>query len=271
MSEGEVRELTERAHRIEQLLRGLARASKPTGAPPAQRPPAALRARPEDGELQVPAPVDLEPRVRVRLAFARRVVHALGMLRVDDEAGAKDKVGLEVATAFPAPPDARKCFRNRFWFDATTRTLYVRASALERAGDALLDLCHVLAAIRLSPTDLSGAESDERILTQSQTNLQRAGGAFFQEFVRAVGAGEGGEEGETKEEETSRSLPPRPSIAALMSGFVAPPASPSGGEQAPEDTAVRGDPTLYTSDRLSARLRRYQQAARVAGGSNNRR
>ena len=277
LSGSELRQIVERAQRIESLLRDSLRGGESLAARSAtpsdlasrlwRRPEegveAELEAAPEDGTLQVAEESLLPPRVAIRLAFVRRVISSLGMLvgEEDDEEAAhpshgRGKIRVSVADRFPAPVDPKKSFRGKYWFDIESSALYVRPRVLDQAGEVLLDVCHVLACIQLHPSDIRRAQADPRTPEQAERNLQCAGSALFLEFARASMSSDAS--GTLGEPSRRRSGAASGSLGVARSSRV----SLTSAQDAAFSTQVRGDPTLYTPGKLSERLRTYQAAVR---------
>lgn len=108
---------------------------------------AAAQPQPGDGALSVAEESSLSQRQLLRLAVARRLASAMGPA----------PLALHAAATLPAPADPRCDWGGLFHWTSFSRRLYIRASALDAAGEPLLALASVLAAIRASPSDLAAA------------------------------------------------------------------------------------------------------------------
>jgi len=201
-----------------------------------------------DGVLQVEDMRNLTHRRAQHLRFARSLVALLGM----DE-GSQGKQGIRVlpARAFPRELSAQNSFRGDFYWDSRSqpRSLYIRASALEKISTLYSHMSHLLAVLRVSPSDLSQDHSPE-VIAALNKNLLVCGQQLFQSMAKASGGDFEGFVTTSAAGQAAALLPrspARPPVAGLPSGRAAsgPVSARSvageekGGEYAPESMAER--------------------------------
>jgi len=198
-----------------------------------------------DGVLQVEDMRNLTHRRAQHLRFARSLVSLLGM----DEAtlGAQ---GIRVlpARAFPRDLSAANSFRGDFFWEnsSSPRSLYIRSSALEKISTLYSHLNHLLAVLRVSPSDL-GADHSASVIAALNKNLLICGQQLFQSMGKASGGDFEGFVGAPAASQAAALLPrspARPPVAggrspAAMTSARSMAGEEKGGEYAPESMAER--------------------------------
>ena len=139
-----------------------------------------------DSKLSVIAETDLNPVEKSRLKYGREIVAILGMA---------DSCKLEIARALPGKGknDGKKrnnAFRNSYWFDASTRNVYVHVDRVNGGGgDLTLVLIHALSHLKVDGgvegeggvgdgegTFISEVHRNYRIVTNELINRSMGGG-----------------------------------------------------------------------------------------------
>jgi hypothetical protein len=138
-----------------------------------------------DGILQVEDMRNLTHRRAQHLRFARSLVALMGM----DE-GKLGRQGIRVlpARSFPQDLNAANCFRGEFYWVASSepRSLYIRSGSLEKISTLYSHLNHLLAVLRVSPSDLSQDHGPEAIAALNK-NLLVCGQQLFHSMAKASG------------------------------------------------------------------------------------
>jgi hypothetical protein len=134
----------------------------------------------------------LNARQTLRLEFARRITNAIvDATNESAGTGAMPTPQLLPAVSIPSAADEpKRCFRDCLYFDAAASggRLYVRAEALEAAGDLTLILAHALAVIKASPYDLT-ADATPAVMTQLHRNLATIASEMFKQHAQGGSAG----------------------------------------------------------------------------------
>jgi len=198
-----------------------------------------------DGVLQVEDMRNLTHRRAQHLRFARSLVALLGM---DESTAGSSGIRVLPARSFPRELSSANSFRGDFFWDGTSqpRMLYIRGSALEKISVLYSHLNHLLAVLRVSPSDLSQDHGPD-VIAALNKNLLVCGQQLFQSMAKASG---GDFEGFVGTSATSQA-------AALLQRSARPPVSggarsavgvssarsmageEKGGEFAPESMADR--------------------------------
>ena len=115
-----------------------------------------------EGQLEETDLNDLTDHERQRLAFGSEILKIFGMDR-----GSR-RIEIHVATKLPRKAEdgvsakfEDNAFSNSFFWDKSTRTLYVRQERLESVGEFALMLVHTLSHIQADPQGMTGSMGDD--------------------------------------------------------------------------------------------------------------
>ncbi|CAM9130892.1 unnamed protein product, partial [Ectocarpus fasciculatus] len=152
--------------RFERVLEMLEKndAQKIPGAPltSAAQPVYQDSSEPHSGDELVVVPDDSLPlQDQARLDFGRNLAGMVGLHHID----------LKAVSALPPSTVQNNSFKNSYFYDHSSKTLYVHSSRLSSSGDFGLVVIHALSHIKINPTDMSN-DTDPAFMAEFYTNIK---------------------------------------------------------------------------------------------------